>query len=527
MQVVETWKSKRFRKFHQYGDEEGTFRDPLEKGGSGGAAKTSTTGDPAEQAEHVKALEAAVVRLQDTLDGSQQDSRLLRNRLATLDKALQDKQKQDAGAAVYGRVHLERLASLQARVRELEAQPLVVIDAAAAERSGGQAEAVPVQLVIHVQELEHENPALSASMQQQIASFEQQSTEGAALQVLRPFPLHHDAGSGTDSSGGDFDWGAGEGGQADSWLKSELYRLACENDMLNERVRAYEREVEDLVAAGNLGHSNPKQKLQYHVRWKEELEAMRKQLTGLLRERFQLEQCVRYLAVKAGLVVEMNVDGSHERAPLERLQPASLVHHYKFAAQHPLTADLLPSTRHLWDDDDGAASVVSMASTASAASSRPSFAPVTPQKPGSHLASPNSKSPSTAGRTYSRTNSTAASHAAADGTIAPQLPSALSKATSQSAQQEGTKSASRGFGRTISAPQAHSSAGAPLTAAALQQFAESGGIASRPAGPGSEAGSLAVPVEGIEAQILARVALICSPNPAKKTKGQALRKGWV
>lgn len=42
-----------------------------------------------------------------------------------------------------------------------------------------------------------------------------------------------------------------------------------------------------------LGHGNAKQKIQYHLRLKEELEELRHQCLLLLRERFQLEQCIR------------------------------------------------------------------------------------------------------------------------------------------------------------------------------------------------------------------------------------------
>ena len=42
-----------------------------------------------------------------------------------------------------------------------------------------------------------------------------------------------------------------------------------------------------------MGHNNPKQKIQYHLRLKQELEEMRHECMLLLRERFHLEQCVR------------------------------------------------------------------------------------------------------------------------------------------------------------------------------------------------------------------------------------------
>lgn len=42
-----------------------------------------------------------------------------------------------------------------------------------------------------------------------------------------------------------------------------------------------------------LGHANQKQKIQYHLRLKLELEELRHECTLLLKERFQLEQCIR------------------------------------------------------------------------------------------------------------------------------------------------------------------------------------------------------------------------------------------
>lgn len=51
-----------------------------------------------------------------------------------------------------------------------------------------------------------------------------------------------------------------------------------------------------LLAGG--GHSNPRQKLHYHLRQKQELVELRAEATALLRDRFALEQCVRFLAAR-------------------------------------------------------------------------------------------------------------------------------------------------------------------------------------------------------------------------------------
>ncbi len=61
----------------------------------------------------------------------------------------------------------------------------------------------------------------------------------------------------------------------------------------------------------------------------------------------------RYLAVRCGLAsaVERDVTASKERTPLDRLQPASLVPHYKFSAKasHVTDAagDHVPLVEHL------------------------------------------------------------------------------------------------------------------------------------------------------------------------------------
>ena len=52
--------------------------------------------------------------------------------------------------------------------------------------------------------------------------------------------------------------------------------------------------VQDLIDTQGLGHVNAKQPIQYHLRLKNELEELRSECVSLLKERFQLEQCVRY-----------------------------------------------------------------------------------------------------------------------------------------------------------------------------------------------------------------------------------------
>lgn len=51
--------------------------------------------------------------------------------------------------------------------------------------------------------------------------------------------------------------------------------------------------VQEVLGAAGMGHNNPRQKIQYHLRLKQELEELRHECMLLLRERFHLEQCVR------------------------------------------------------------------------------------------------------------------------------------------------------------------------------------------------------------------------------------------
>lgn len=50
-------------------------------------------------------------------------------------------------------------------------------------------------------------------------------------------------------------------------LSFELWRLVQENDMLRARTAEMEADVQHMVdTSETLGHGNPKQKLQYHMR---------------------------------------------------------------------------------------------------------------------------------------------------------------------------------------------------------------------------------------------------------------------
>ena len=49
-------------------------------------------------------------------------------------------------------------------------------------------------------------------------------------------------------------------------LASEVARLSSEMKMMQQRLQGYEADVDKLVSTGELGHANPKQKIQYHLR---------------------------------------------------------------------------------------------------------------------------------------------------------------------------------------------------------------------------------------------------------------------
>lgn len=96
--------------------------------------------------------------------------------------------------------------------------------------------------------------------------------------------------------------------------------------------------MQEVLGTAGMGHNNPRQKIQYHLRLKQELEEMRHECMLLLRERFHLEQCVRYLAVRSQFPVpgtgqSSAQGGSQSRSPLEKnpVQPASLRRHHLYA----------------------------------------------------------------------------------------------------------------------------------------------------------------------------------------------------
>jgi chemotaxis protein histidine kinase CheA len=75
----------------------------------------------------------------------------------------------------------------------------------------------------------------------------------------------------------------------------ELQRATDENAELRRQVAALEAALAESAAAA-VGHANPQQRVQYLRRVREEAEGLRRRCNAALRERFQLEQCVRWAA---------------------------------------------------------------------------------------------------------------------------------------------------------------------------------------------------------------------------------------
>ena len=93
----------------------------------------------------------------------------------------------------------------------------------------------------------------------------------------------------------------------------ESRRLQDENQSLNLNLSKLQQDLIEINNSLSIGHNNSKQKIQYHLRLKQELEEMRTELTILLKDRFLLEQCIRYLSAKNG--VRASVSASTSLAP--------------------------------------------------------------------------------------------------------------------------------------------------------------------------------------------------------------------
>lgn len=106
----------------------------------------------------------------------------------------------------------------------------------------------------------------------------------------------------------------------------ELERWVQERQLLKDRVQELEREAANTRML--LGHTNSAQKVQYLRRIRTELDAARSEASVALAERFELEQMIRYLAVRAGLpeAAELRRDatGGDRRAAVAILRPESL-----------------------------------------------------------------------------------------------------------------------------------------------------------------------------------------------------------
>ena len=82
-------------------------------------------------------------------------------------------------------------------------------------------------------------------------------------------------------------------------------------------------------------------------RVKTELEELRASMSQTLAEKFQLEQCVRYLAVKGGFVASgQSAEGGRGRDALDILQPLSLKEPPRSSRDRPTTPQEVCSGSH-------------------------------------------------------------------------------------------------------------------------------------------------------------------------------------
>lgn len=111
-------------------------------------------------------------------------------------------------------------------------------------------------------------------------------------------------------------------------VKLEMERLEEENLHLHRRSEQLSADMTGLMQSSGsfLGHHNSRQKIQYHLKLKTELEEMRQQYTILSREKFKLEQAIRYMAARADLLngnPTSDVTGTTTRNPSAAVAPAS------------------------------------------------------------------------------------------------------------------------------------------------------------------------------------------------------------
>eukprot|EP00775_Hariotina_reticulata_P006580 gene6580-6808_t len=111
-------------------------------------------------------------------------------------------------------------------------------------------------------------------------------------------------------------------------LVLEMGRLQDENTVLGKRLDQMADDLKELLgtSSSGLGHSNPRQKIQYHLKLKQELEELRHEATVLLKERFHLQQCIRYLAARSHepLAADKQQGATASKPCSIQLQPASL-----------------------------------------------------------------------------------------------------------------------------------------------------------------------------------------------------------
>ncbi|KXZ51419.1 hypothetical protein GPECTOR_12g381 [Gonium pectorale] len=130
----------------------------------------------------------------------------------------------------------------------------------------------------------------------------------------------------------------------------ELRRLTEENDHLVARLQKMET---DLKEQSVLGHNNHRQKIQYHLRLKQELEELRHECTVMCREKFQLEQCIRYLAVQVGMGPEgdRRALATADRKAIEKVLPSCLASNAMFTT--PLSQRVMRLSARAKNNEQG------------------------------------------------------------------------------------------------------------------------------------------------------------------------------
>lgn len=94
-------------------------------------------------------------------------------------------------------------------------------------------------------------------------------------------------------------------------MQLELQRLNGQNVELRQQVADLEAALAE-AAAVTAGHANQEQRVQYLQRVRSELEAVRRRCNDALRERFELEECIRWVGGWAGTEAACSLCCAHQ-----------------------------------------------------------------------------------------------------------------------------------------------------------------------------------------------------------------------